>query len=341
MTTMIGPLHRAVTVASERVAVRCGEVELSYDQVHERVRRLVGGLQALGLRQGDRVAVVGHNCHRFLEVYQAVPGAGMVLVPLNQRHTAAELNYALADSGTKVIFADEEIDIRADLVEHRFDLGDRYEELLLGAPPVEFASDLGPDALAGLFYTGGTTGAAKGVMLSHRNLVANALHFQAAFAFGPDTRWLILAPLFHAAGSIAVLATVWNGGRQVLLPVFDPGAALDLIEAERVTATLAVPTMLAALSDEQLARPRDVSSLGLISHGGAPIATETLRRAHAAFPRRRADAPVRRYRDRADRDRPAARGARARRPAGALVRPARGRRRGQGRRSGESARAGK
>ena len=247
MTTMIGPLHRAVTVASERVAVRCGEVELSYDQVHERVRRLVGGLQALGLQQGDRVAVVGHNCHRFLEIYQAVPGAGMVLVPLNQRHTAAELNYALADSGTKVIFADEEIDIHADLVEHRFDLGDRYEELLLGASPGEFASDLGPDWLAGLFYTGGTTGAAKGVMLSHRNLIANALHFQAAFAFGPDTRWLILAPLFHAAGSIAVLATVWNGGRQVLLATFDPGAALDLVEAEGVTATLAVPTMLAAL----------------------------------------------------------------------------------------------
>jgi long-chain acyl-CoA synthetase len=122
------------------------------------------------------------------------------------------------------------------------------------------------------------------VMLSHRNLIANALHFQAAFDFRPDTCWLILAPLFHAAGSIAVLATVWNGGRQVVLPAFDPGAALDLIEAERVTATLAVPTMLATLSDQQLARPRDVSSLRLVSHGGAPIATETLRRAHAAFP---------------------------------------------------------
>ena len=121
-------------------------------------------------------------------------------------------------------------------------------------------------------------------MLTHRNLVANALHIQAYWRFGPDMRWLVAAPLFHAAGSIAVLATVWHGGRHVVLPAFDAGAALDLVEAHRVTATLVVPTMLAAMSDEQLARPRDVASLRLVSHGGSPVATETLRRAHAAFP---------------------------------------------------------
>ena len=137
--------------------------------------------------------------------------------------------------------------------------------------------------MAGLFYTGGTTGASKGVILTHRNLIANAFHFQAQFAFRPDTCWLVAAPLFHAAGSIAVLAAVGDGGRQVMLPVFDPATALDLIESERVTATLLVPTMLAALADEQLARPRDVSSLRLLSHGGSPVATETLRRAHQAF----------------------------------------------------------
>jgi long-chain acyl-CoA synthetase len=121
-------------------------------------------------------------------------------------------------------------------------------------------------------------------MLSHRNLIANAFHYQACLRFSPDTRWLIAAPLFHAAGSIAVLATVWNAGQHVVLPAFDPATALDLVESERVTATLVVPTMLAALSAEQLRNPRDVSTLQYISHGGAPIATETLRRAHAAFP---------------------------------------------------------
>jgi long-chain acyl-CoA synthetase len=81
-----------------------------------------------------------------------------------------------------------------------------------------------------------------------------------------------------------VLSIVWQGGRHVVLSAFDPAAALDLIAAEGVTSTLGVPTMLAALADEQLARPRDVSSMRVIGYGGSPIATEVLRRAHTAFP---------------------------------------------------------
>jgi long-chain acyl-CoA synthetase len=284
VTTMIDPLARAMRVAPAQVAVRCGEVELSYAQTWERCRRLIGALRGLGMGEGDRVAVVGANCHRYLELYQAVPGAGMVLVPLNQRHTAAELQYALEDSGARVLFAGAGTGAESVGIEHVIDLDAGYEELIASAPPADFPPDLPPETLAGLFYTGGTTGAAKGVMLTHRNLVANALHFQACWSFGPDTRWLIVAPLFHAAGSIAVLASVWNAAEQVVLPAFVPGAALDLVERHRVTATLVVPTMLAALTDEQQARPRDVSTLRRISHGGAPIATDTLRRAHAAFP---------------------------------------------------------
>jgi long-chain acyl-CoA synthetase len=281
---MIGPLARAVQVAPDRVAARCGDVELTYTETWERCRRLVGALRGLGVEDGDRVAVVGPNCHRYLELYQAVPGAGMAIVPLNQRHSPAELGYALEDSGARVLFRADGIDAPQAAAEHVLDLGDGYEELLAGAEPADFPSGLPPDTLAGLFYTGGTTGAAKGVMLTHRNLIANALHFQAIWRFSPDTRWLVVAPLFHAAGSIAVLATVWNAGEQVVLPVFDPRAVLDLVERHGVTETLVVPTMLAAISEEQLARPRDVSSLRGVSHGGSPIATETLRRAHAAFP---------------------------------------------------------
>jgi long-chain acyl-CoA synthetase len=284
VTTMIGPLRRATQVAADGPAVTCDRVQLTYDETLDRCRRLVGALRALGLRAGDRVAVVGPNCHRYLELYQAIPGAGMVVVPLNQRHADAELRYALEDSGARVLFAGRPVRGLPACVEHVFDLGDSYEELLCGVAPADLPDDVAEETVAGLFYTGGTTGAAKGVMLTHRNLVANALHFQACWPFGPDTCWLIVAPLFHAAGSIAVLATVWNAGRQVVLPVFDAGAALDLVARERVTATLLVPTMLAALSEEQLARPRDVSTLRFIGHGGAHVATETLRRAHAAFP---------------------------------------------------------
>ncbi len=283
MTTLIDPLRRAVRTAPDAVAARCGDIEITYAQTWDRARRLVGALRELGVRDGERVAVVGRNCHRYLELYQAVAGAGMALVPLNQRHTAAELAYALEDSGARVLFVASGIDYPDGIVDHVIDLDEGYEALLAAAPAAEFPDDLPADTMAGLFYTGGTTGASKGVILTHRNLVANAFHFQAQFAFRPDTSWLVAAPLFHAAGSIAVLATVWHGGCQVMLPVFEAAAALELIEAHRVTATLVVPTMLAALADEQLARPRDVASLRLLSHGGSPVATETLRRAHQAF----------------------------------------------------------
>jgi long-chain acyl-CoA synthetase len=284
MPTMISPLRRAVQVAATRAAVTCGEVSLTYAEVWERCRRLAGALRALGLEDGDRVGVVGPNCHRYLELYQAVPGAGLVVVPLNQRHSDAELRYALEDSGAKVLFAGRPVADLPDCVSTVVDMGDDYETLLAEAAPADFPDRVGEEDLAGLFYTGGTTGAAKGVMLTHRNLVANATHMQLFWPFTPETCWLVVAPLFHAAGSIAVLSTVWNAGRHVLVPAFDPGAVLDLVERERVTATLVVPSMLAAIVEAQLARPRDVSSLRLVSFGGAPSATETLRRAHEAFP---------------------------------------------------------
>jgi long-chain acyl-CoA synthetase len=277
-------LERATQVAADRPAVRCGATELTYADMWERCRRLVSALRGLGVQEGDRVGVVSPNCHRYLEIYLAVPGAGMVLVPLNQRHSDAELRYALEDSGTKVLFAGRPVADVPACVEHVIEVGEPYEELIAHAEPADFPRHIGEEDLAGLFYTGGTTGTSKGVMLTHRNLVSNAMHMQMCWPFSADTCWLVTAPLFHLAGSIAVLSTVWNAGRHVVLAAFDPAAVLDLIERERVTATLVVPSMLAAMNDEQLARPRDVSSLEMISFGGAPSATQTLRRAHEAFP---------------------------------------------------------
>ena len=137
MTTLIGPLRRAMQIAPERVAVRCGGVGLTYAHVWDRAGRLVAALHGLGVRAGDRVAVVGRNCHRYLELYQAVPGAGMVLVPLNQRHTATELAYALEDSGAKVLFAGSGVDYPQGVVERVIDLDEGYETLLAGATPAD------------------------------------------------------------------------------------------------------------------------------------------------------------------------------------------------------------
>src|SRR4051812_22424723 len=281
---MIWPLRRAVRVAPDAAAVRFEDVALTYAETWDRCRCLHGALLALGLERGDRVAVVAQNSHRYLELYQAVPGAGLVLVPLNHRHADAELRYALEDSGARVLFADRAVAQLPASVEHVVDAADGHEALLAGAPAADFPDDVGEDDLAGIFYTGGTTGGAKGVMLRHRSLVANAMHLQAVLPFEPETCFLLVAPMFHLAGTLAVLPAVWHAARQVVMPAFDPAAALDLVEAEGVTATQVVPSMLAALCDEQLERPRDVSSVRHLTFGGAPSATETLRRARRAFP---------------------------------------------------------
>ena len=281
--SFVAPVERGRRVAANEIAVVCGAERFTHAELHQRAQRLVGALRAIGLVRGDRVAVVGPNCHRYLELYLAVPAGGFVLVPLNARHSPRELRYALRDSGARVLFGSAPCRPLSDAVERFVELPGGYDKVMAAADPQPWG-DVGEDDLAGLFYTGGTTGAAKGVMLTHGNLVANAYHFMACWPFTPSTRWLIVAPMFHAAGTIAVLSTLWAGGRQVILPAFDPGAVLDMIERERVTATLVVPTMMAALAQEQERHPRDVSSLRWLSHGSSPVGTSVLRRTRAAFP---------------------------------------------------------
>lgn len=284
MTTMADPLEHARLTAGERPAAVCGDLTVTFSETWVRCRRLVGALRGLGLRRGDRVAVVAANCHRYLELYQAVPAAGLVLVPLNTRHTPAELAYALTDGGVRVLVTDRDPGPLADLVERVVLLPDAYEALLAAADEQPLGEDVGEDDLAGLFYTGGTTGKAKGVMLSHRNLVANAFSTLLVTGLRAEDSWLAVTPMFHAAGTVATLACTWRGVPHVILPAFEPAATLDLIETQRCTATIAVPTMLAAMLEEQARRPRDVSSLRVLTHGAAPVATEVLRRAAVAFP---------------------------------------------------------
>jgi len=282
---LLTPLRRAVTIGAARPAVVGDDGARTYAEMAERIGRLGAALaDRLGTARGDRVAIIAANSAEYLEIYQAVPGFGRVLVPLNARHTVPELTYALRDAGATVLFTDLDPTPFEAIVPTVVRLPTGYEALLGEAAPAEPPTDIADTDLAGLFYTGGTTGAAKGVMLTHRNLIANAFHLMAIWPFTPDTRWAVIAPLFHAAGSFAVLATVWAGGSHVVLPRFDPAAALDLMDRQSVTHTLVVPTMLAAMADEQLARPRRLDGFTHVSYGGSPSATEVLRRARQAFP---------------------------------------------------------
>ena len=283
MYTFTQPLIRALDTAAGSCAVVCQDNRRTYAELGARCRRLARAMRKLGLAPQDRVGVVALNSDRYLELYLGLPAAGYVLVPVNSRLAPAEMRAILDDAGVSVVFADAEYPGTADVGQVLTMPGD-YEDLIAAADEVPLGEGVTENDLAALFYTSGTTGAAKGAMHTHRSLVSSGLHLMATWPFDRQTRWLVASPMFHTGGILATLATVWASGTHVIMPRFDPDLAVDLIEREAVTHTLLVPTMLAAAAGAQLARPRDVSSLRYLSHGASPISAETLRRTRQAFP---------------------------------------------------------
>ena len=285
MHTFVDPLKRALQIAPEKIALVNEGIEITYSELYRRCGLLLGGLRSMGAKSGDRIAILANNSHQYVEAYLGVPAGEMVIVPLNTRHAMPELAYALKDSGANILLTDrDEVGELADIVEHVISIPDDYEALVADSSEAFLGENADENAIAGLFYTGGTTGASKGVMLTHRNLIANTHNWLAAVHQSENDRTLVMAPMFHAAGSNGILGAIWMGSCQIALGTFDPRAALDLIEKHKVNITLGVPTMLAALAEEQHSHPRNTGSLQIVAHGGSPIATEVIRRVSTAFP---------------------------------------------------------
>lgn len=278
-------LRRAERLFGQREAIACGEVRLSYAAFASRCRRLATVLRQLGVKKGDRVATLMSNCHRYLEVYFAIPGVGAVLVPLNNRHAVPEHRAILQDAGVRLLLIDETYcglaDALASTVSEVLLAPQDYERMVARSVEDDLQEEIGEEDLAALFYTGGTTGVAKGVMLTHRNLVANAFHITIAFAYQEGETFLHAAPMFHLADGGSVYALTWRGARHAFVPAFEPGVVLAMIARERVHCTIGVPTMVHALVNHPRTATTDLRSLRLVAHGGAPISTELLRQAHA------------------------------------------------------------
>ncbi|MEO8923071.1 MAG: AMP-binding protein [Caldimonas sp.] len=176
-------LKRAAAAQPDSVATVCGGRRHTFAQVRERVARLAGALQQLGIRPGDRIGILALNSDRYIEAYMAIPWAGAVVNPVNTRWSAAEIAYSLDDCDTRVLLVDDPfVPLLADLRQRSrsFDTVATpegllsYETLIDTALPVP-DHDRGGNDLAGVFYTGGTTGFPKGAMLSHDALCLNGL----------------------------------------------------------------------------------------------------------------------------------------------------------------------
>ncbi|CAG9171144.1 Long-chain-fatty-acid--CoA ligase [Cupriavidus laharis] len=299
MMYMTQALHRAVQQRPDQIAVRFGERTRTFREFADRVARLAGALQALGLQPGGRVAMLALNSDRYLEYQMAVPWAGGALNPCNIRWSAAEIAYSLDDSETTILLVDEALRGLVEPIRKQTTClreiiycGDAalpsgmhdYEALIASHNPVPDATRHGED-LAGIFYTGGTTGFPKGVMLSHDNIVSSALALAVEDVGPKGAVYLHAAPMFHLA-DMGVAGANWVAGNtHSILSAFSPEALLQTIERDRVTHVILVPTMIQMLVDHPAMRqPRDLSSLRMIIYGASPISEAVLDRAMEALP---------------------------------------------------------
>ena len=292
-------LHRALQQHPDRNVVQFGTRSRTFREFWDRIARLAGALKELGLRPGDRVAMLALNSDRYLEYQMAVPWAGGVLNQCNTRWSAAEIALSLADSGSTILLVDAPFCPMVDQCRHDaitlrevIYCGEgnppssmrSYEGLVAESEPVPDVGRRGQD-LAGIFYTGGTTGSPKGVMLSHTNLVSSALAAAVdGFSSAGDV-YLHAAPMFHLADFGFSILTWILGNLHSIVSSFSPDAVLDAIERDAVSTVLLVPTMIQMLVDHLPAsRPRDLSTLRTIAYGASPISDALLDRAMTAFP---------------------------------------------------------
>jgi acyl-CoA synthetase (AMP-forming)/AMP-acid ligase II len=292
-------LHRSVQQNPDGLATVYKDRTRTYADHRDRVARLAGAIRGLGVGEGDRVGILSLNSDRYVELLYAVPWAGGVLNPVNIRWSVPEISYSLDESGTTVLFVDDQFaPMAGPLQELQPSLatvvftgdGERpegmldLEELVAGSDPIPDAGR-GGDDLAGLFYTGGTTGFPKGVMLSHRNLITSALGSQATYPFVvPGGRLLHAAPMFHLADLASLVAQSMVGGTHVVVPMFEPTAVLAAIQEHDITNALLVPTMIQMLVDHPAVADHDLSSVQVVLYGASPITAAVLERAAKAFP---------------------------------------------------------
>lgn len=258
-----------------------------------RVARIAGGLRAIGVQPGDRVAILSSNSDLYQQLYLAIPWAGGVLAPLNCRWSMAENAFALEDCTPVVLFVSAEMaQANADLLaqwRHRLriimlDQGNaEWEsiETLAVAEPVEDAGRGDADLLA-IFYTGGTTGRPKGVMLSHAGLLENCRAMRCAGLFPDGCRALVVAPLFHLAAAAELTMTMLAGGTAVIEQGFHPSDTLKAIGEANVTDALLVPTMIQMMLDAPGFTPVHLSCMKRIMYGASPMSEATLERIMAA-----------------------------------------------------------
>jgi long-chain acyl-CoA synthetase len=286
-------LRESARSAPAKTAVILGEARLSYAQLDELSDKLAANLTAAGLAIGDRVGLQLPNIPQFVIAYFGILKAGGVVVPMNVLLKAPEIAYQLEDSGARALityggFADEAAKAaEAAALTSLYIVGETvgeagggaapFEALLAGDAPGSQLAARSPADPAVIIYTSGTTGTPKGAVLSHIGLYMNADIPGRLFEFSADDVALVALPLFHVFALSSIMNTcVLLGGTMTLVPRFDPRAVLEIMQRDRVTVFMGVPTMFIALLQAVDSADYDLASLRVAVSGGAPIPAEVI-----------------------------------------------------------------
>lgn len=266
---LFGPLEAVVETDGFHARRR-----FTYTDLAARAHRLAHALRGpFGCQPGDRVAYLSPNTPELLEAYFGVVLASCVLVPLNIRLSAAELQRLVDDCGAALLVSHPSLAGTAATVTvpRHLEIGPGYEALLAAQPPRLFDADVpDEDSVCEIFYTSGTTGRPRGAMLTHRALATHAVDSALTLAIDHRDVQLHTIPLFHVNGWGTPHYITVVGARHVLCERFDPGVVLRCVEAEGVTRMSIVPAMARSILDHPDLRERDVSSLRQVTIGGAP-----------------------------------------------------------------------
>ncbi|MEK7295999.1 MAG: AMP-binding protein [Actinomycetota bacterium] len=254
----------------------------TYKQMADRARAQAAGLDALGIPQGARVAIVSQNSARLLTSFFGVSGSGRILVPINFRLVADEISYIVGHSGADVLLVDPELNdaLASVTAKHRFVIGQKTDEQLyrFGVEPHVWEPD--EDATATINYTSGTTARPKGVQLTHRNLWLNAATFGWHMGVSDRDVYLHTLPQFHCNGWGMVYAVTAMGGEHIILRKVDGAEILRRVDKHGVTLLCAAPAVVNAVLEAAATWPGEIPGRGRmrIAVAGAAPPTRTIER---------------------------------------------------------------
>jgi acyl-CoA synthetase (AMP-forming)/AMP-acid ligase II len=289
-------LQISAMVVPDRTAVVSGATRLSYQELLDRVNRLAGALRGLGVGGGDKVAAMGVNSHRYVELYYASAKLGATFVPLNYRAKQDELTYMINTAEARLLAVDQRyldlltairpgLQTLQTVVSFDADVEgmQNFDRLIAAAEPEEGVAEIEDTDPTILMFTSGTTAMPKGVLLSYLDLTTYVMNTMEPASEETSGVTLVSVPLYHIAGATAIMSSIWGGRTLVLLPQFDARAWLEAVQRERVTHAFVVPTMLKRIMEEPGFANYDLSSLQLIAYGAAPMPYEVVRKAVEVF----------------------------------------------------------